>query len=411
MSYQLLPTSPTSPTHQHISIAPHRPRPRSPRLRVTVLILGILVVVGIAALGSLKDAHKVAREWSEEAKNVLGEWRGNRRPTMDSTFELDLSPLSPVVANSTFLAASLPKKANATLLILVSPTADFRQLYGSLKNIEDSFNERLGYPYQLLTDGQLPNKQVMRKVDAITKGKASWWLMDDTQGWGKPSWVPKADVEDSIKEIGFNEGYRNMCRFYSGFFWRHPAVAKFDYIWRLDEGIHFWCKLEYDPFLEMQTKNKTIGYTLIRIESTRIVGKGLWDTSREFFNAHPEFVAKGNNLRLVSNDEGDTWNSKIIYNNFEISKRSIWESDAYLSYFNHIDQNGGIYRWRWGDAPIHTIGLAHTIPESEWISFSSTTGYQHGSGKFECPALPQCSCKPKPREKRGLRLGSDLSLA
>lgn len=80
---------------------------------------------------------------------------------------------------------------------------------------------------------------------------------------------------------------RNMVRFHSGFIWKHPAVASFEYLWRLDEGARFWCDLvsslrsgpgrtqlpwpdyfsdclsqDYDPFLVMKDQGKTIGLCL-----------------------------------------------------------------------------------------------------------------------------------------------------
>lgn len=34
-----------------------------------------------------------------------------------------------------------------------------------------------------------------------------------------------------------------MCRFFSMFHWKHPALEKYDWIFRLDEGITFHCEL------------------------------------------------------------------------------------------------------------------------------------------------------------------------
>lgn len=288
-----------------------------------------------------------------------------------------------------------PRKANATIVILVSPRARLNaQLFPTLRNTEDRFNRRLGYPYQLLTDGELPSEEMQEEASKITGGKTTWSLMTKDHGWTPPDWISEEDIEKGITEItGFPLGYRNMCRFYSGFFWKHPAVAKFDYIWRLDEGVKFWCDLDYDPFLVMQDRGKKIGYSVLRVETPFVV-EGLWEATREFFSLNPQYVAENNNEKLVSNNGATSWNHRIIYNNFEISDRTIWESEAYTEYFKHIDQTGGIYRLRWGDAPIHTLALAHILPASEWISFSNSTGYQHGSGKFECPDTPLCSCDP-----------------
>jgi hypothetical protein len=46
----------------------------------------------------------------------------------------------------------------------------------------------------------------------------------------------------------------------------------------------------------------------------------------------------------------------IVYNNFEVSHVSIWKTRLYQSFIQAVDENGGIYTHRWGDAPLHTIG-------------------------------------------------------
>ncbi|KAL8283629.1 hypothetical protein RQP46_005424 [Phenoliferia psychrophenolica] len=238
------------------------------------------------------------------------------------------APLSIFVTNndvSLFKSLSDPtRRANATLLILVSPRGNVlaNELMPTLSNIEDSFNNRLGYPIQLLIDGELPSQEVMEETRRLSGGKATWSLITPEQGWGAPPWIPRETIEDSLARIGFAEGYRSMCRFYSGYFWKHPAVAKYDWVWRLDAGVRFHCDLDYDPFLVMEGLNKTFGYSIAQKDQD-YVNKGLWKTVKKFFQEHKEYVAADRDLRFISDDRGGTWNRNIIYNNFEISHRSV----------------------------------------------------------------------------------------
>ena len=48
------------------------------------------------------------------------------------------------------------------------------------------------------------------------------------------------------------ESYHHMCRYYSGFFHLHPLLKEFDYYWRMEPDVHYYCDLDYDPFLYMQ---------------------------------------------------------------------------------------------------------------------------------------------------------------
>ena len=42
------------------------------------------------------------------------------------------------------------------------------------------------------------------------------------------------------------------CRYFSGFFQHHPLLQQFDYYWRMEPDVHYYCDLDYDPFIFMQ---------------------------------------------------------------------------------------------------------------------------------------------------------------
>ena len=45
-----------------------------------------------------------------------------------------------------------------------------------------------------------------------------------------------------------------MCRYFSGFFYHHPLLADVDYYWRIEPDVHYYCDLNYDPFVFMQQR-------------------------------------------------------------------------------------------------------------------------------------------------------------
>lgn len=53
---------------------------------------------------------------------------------------------------------------------------------------------------------------------------------------------------------GGRESYHHMCRYFSGFFHRHPLLKEFDYYWRVEPDVHYYCDLDYDPFLYMKVQ-------------------------------------------------------------------------------------------------------------------------------------------------------------
>jgi mannosyltransferase len=58
------------------------------------------------------------------------------------------------------------------------------------------------------------------------------------------------------------ESYHHMCRFYSGFFYKHELLQKYDWYWRVEPDIKYFCDITYDPFVHMARNNKTYGFTI-----------------------------------------------------------------------------------------------------------------------------------------------------
>ena len=50
------------------------------------------------------------------------------------------------------------------------------------------------------------------------------------------------------------ESYHHMCRYFSGFFYHHPLLTDVDYYWRIEPDVHYYCDIDYDPFLFMQQR-------------------------------------------------------------------------------------------------------------------------------------------------------------
>ena len=50
-----------------------------------------------------------------------------------------------------------------------------------------------------------------------------------------------------------------MCRFNSGWFYRHPLMLKYKYYWRVEPSVKFFCDIRYDPFLTMMDEKKVYG--------------------------------------------------------------------------------------------------------------------------------------------------------
>lgn len=81
--------------------------------------------------------------------------------------------------------------------------------------------------------------------------------------------------------------------------------------------------------------------------------------------------------------DGEEYNLCHFWSNFEIARTDIFTSEAYQSYFNHLDKSGGFYRERWGDAPVHSLAIGMFLDLDE-IHYFRDIGYQH-SVLTHCP--------------------------
>jgi hypothetical protein len=70
-----------------------------------------------------------------------------------------------------------------------------------------------------------------------------------------------------------------------------------------------------------------------------------------------------------------------------------------MDYFSSLDQDGGFFYERWGDAPVHSIAAA-TMLKKEQIHFFNEIAYYHVPFTH-CPSDEQtrldlrCHCKPE----------------
>lgn len=82
----------------------------------------------------------------------------------------------------------------------------------------------------------------------------------------------------------------------------------------------------------------------------------------------------------VDNEE---YNLCHFWSNFEIARTDIFLSKTYQDYFKHLEESGGFYKERWGDAPVHSLAVAMMLPK-EQLHYFRDVGYRH-STLVHCP--------------------------
>lgn len=276
-------------------------------------------------------------------------------------------------------------RANATFVVLAR-NKEIDGVVESIKSIERHFNRWFNYPYVFLNDDEF-NSTFKEVVTNYTSGSVEFGQIDASM-WGYPDWVDPSVAREGVREQGDKaimyggmESYHHMCRFYSGFFYKHELLQKYEWYWRIEPEIKYFCDITYDPFVEMAKNKKTYGFTIAvkELKETvpnifryaaayrrlhNVTSKGLW----EMFTSRPmedEDFWPENDPRYKRtlpkkrpdppgtppeiDDEsmdGDVYNMCHFWSNFEIARLDWFRSKDYEDFFKVMDRSGGFWMER-----------------------------------------------------------------
>ncbi|CCX12897.1 glycolipid 2-alpha-mannosyltransferase-domain-containing protein [Pyronema domesticum] len=290
-------------------------------------------------------------------------------------------------------------RTSATLLSLVR-NSELDGILQSMKDLEETWNHKFNYPWTFINDVEF-TKEFKEKTQAMTKAECFYHTIPASD-WDIPSWIDpelmseSADllVENGVQYARMNS-YHQMCRWNSGRFYHHPALQNYRWYWRVEPGVHFFCDIDYDVFRYMEDNDKSYGFVINIYDSPESI-ETLWPQTLEFLAEHPEYIHPNNAMgwltdsknRPEHNRKANGYSTCHFWSNFEIADMGFWRGEAYEAYFKHLDRAGGFFYERWGDAPVHSIGLG-LFEDKDKIHWFRDIGYQH-IPYFNCPSSPKC---------------------
>ncbi|PWN28992.1 glycosyl transferase, partial [Jaminaea rosea] len=310
--------------------------------------------------------------------------------------------------SSTSAPSFIPPKPNAALLILCR-NEDLGELLPTLSNLESTFNSHplTSYPYVLLNDQEFTPyfKAKLTAYLASARQRFGGPHASDPdirfgqvppEHWRAPDWIDweKAKrrweiIAKSKVPYAMSESYRHMCRFQSGFFYRHPLVKDLDFYWRVEPQTRYTCNLTdgtgdfFDPFRWMKKHNKKYGWVLSLKEYQATI-KTLWPKARMWLMKNPQYHSPNLDiLPFISKEDKIGYNLCHFWNNFEIANLDFFRSEAYQAFFDHLEELGIFYYDRTGDAPVHTIAVSWFLSKEEVHQFTNI-GYYHTPFHY-CP--------------------------
>ncbi|KAJ6502537.1 glycosyltransferase family 15 protein [Mycena sanguinolenta] len=290
------------------------------------------------------------------------------------------------------------RKANATFVFLAR-NDEVDAVVASVQSMEDRFNRKYNYPWVFLNDEPF-TEDFKQRVSILTDAPVSFGLIPQSH-WIQPDWIDENRARMGRLKMmgqriiyGGSVSYRNMCRFNSGFFFKHELLQPYRYYWRVEPNVKFFCDIQYDPFVWMESHDKVYGFT-ISLEEHEPTVPTLWDSVKEFMSQYPHLIEPENSMDFLSDNKGEKYNMCHYWSNFEIADMDFWRGQAYTQFFEFLDAKGGFYYERWGDAPVHSIA-ASLFARRDQIHFFRDIGYRHENFQH-CPSGAQwsagrCAC-------------------
>ncbi|OLY80433.1 putative mannosyltransferase KTR3 [Smittium mucronatum] len=278
-------------------------------------------------------------------------------------------------------------REKAAILVLVR-NKELNQILHSMRQLEDRFNRKNRYPYIFLNDKPFSNK-FMEFVARATDSNTTFSIIPK-EHWSVPSDINMKKVKSNFKVLdrldipyAKSMSYRHMCRFNSGFFYKHPLLHSLKYYWRLEPDIDFYCDLKYDPFTFMRKNGKLYSFVVSLLELEMTIPT-LWEHTLSFANATNlsstlfSMFAKQTKPYpgKFKGIDSSRYNLCHFWSNFEIASLDFYRSPEYQQYFDYLDSTGNFFYERWGDAPIHSLAVGLFLNYNQ-LHFFNDIGYRH----------------------------------
>ena len=282
---------------------------------------------------------------------------------------------------------------NAAILILTQNTIE-RKVYlkTTLYFLFKNFNDKHRYPIIILHEGDYNERD---KIEIITgiRGECKELIKFkeiDKKDFEIPQHIDKEKlnkvVNTQIVPYWRNKKYRSMCYFWIKHFIKY--CNDYDYVMRLDDDSIIEEPITTDLFKLLSDNNNVYMSNIIHIdcgicnfEMKELFKKILPNIDNEkldklfvkadISNKQPIYNKLKELYHIVNDKEYDKENFTInmplmYYNNFFITKPSLWNSKEIKNIINEIDKLGYIFYYRWGDAPLHTLIM--TLYDSKKLS-------------------------------------------
>lgn len=287
---------------------------------------------------------------------------------------------------------------NCGIFILTQNTVE-RKIYlkTTLYFLFKNFNKKYNYPVIILHEGDYDSIAQEEIIKSIRENHR--YLVSFKEIKKEHFTVPQhIDIDKVKKSVELqpvpywrNLKYRLMCYFWVRHFFKY--TEDFDYVMRLDDDSIIEEPLAEDLFKMMHAKDLVYLSNIVHIDcglcnfgmkelfedllkdkplSKERLKSGVFvqaklkqgDVNDKHFQKFKQVYALVNNVEQSEVPTEFITNMPLMYyNNFFVTGTAFWKRSDVQQIIDGIDKHGGIFYYRYGDAPIHTLITSLLEPE------------------------------------------------
>ena len=285
----------------------------------------------------------------------------------------------------------MSESLNACIVIISSRD---RCIKYCLKSLWDNFNYKYDYPvFVHYFDDIYDSKDFQEKIRSITSQNIYFISVD----YKTPDFIQENELFYNRKDIWYvkksfpieRKGYLHMCNFTSNMYgYPNTHLHEYDFIMTHDDEAGYNTEPLFNPFVKIQEKKVDIAAYFVgqRLKNgsphqghldTRI---GLWDFTKKFMIEN-DIIPKSVQLNNLLSDKDAHENFHYIdWCDTYVINNSIFKTNLWKKWIKAVNEDGGIYKYRWGDNEIVSL-FAH-MHQKEIYNLNLVSNGCHDQGMF-----------------------------
>lgn len=238
-----------------------------------------------------------------------------------------------------------------------------------LKSLWDHWNYKYNYPvYIHYFDDIYDNAEIRDQIKKFSSGDLRFISVP----YKTPPHIKEEELFYNRQDIqyvrsGFSQarkGYLHMCHFFNNLYgYPNTEFEKYDYMLSIDDEATFLKEVPYDFFKVIQDLPDHAGVIKMTDPQVKKPHQGWFDTRVGMVDFVLQYLKDNNTPKkcdfikdLCSSSEPESFfHNNLMVGDSWVFKTSVFETPEWKNWSKSIYENGGVYKYRWGDCELNVL--------------------------------------------------------